>query len=367
MGAQSMQSRANLAVRAFHYIISRMKVDKMKIAVYAIAKNESKFVKRFMDSCADADGVFVGLEKDDPSASLFRFHGAQIVEIGFGEQGFRFDEARNQVLVKIPEDYDVCISMDLDEYLEEGWRKKIVRDWKDRTTKLYYRVKLLDGTVYALDRIHSRFGYRWRYPTHECAVYIGSGEEVRGDSDLTITHTPDVTKDRSKDLRLLKICVDENPLDPRSIWYYARQLSIVGRYYDAIDQFKHYLSMFREWETERAWACIFIGQAYQHLDDPIEALSWFYTASCECTRIRCGLFYLAELLHSLGQHKKAAMYFEQALKIVDYDTSFMHRAMQAHNETIHILLAECYKSLENEELRALHLKKARNINPSIEI
>ena len=31
----------------------------MKIAVYAISKNESKFVDRFMDSIKDADGIFV--------------------------------------------------------------------------------------------------------------------------------------------------------------------------------------------------------------------------------------------------------------------------------------------------------------------
>ena len=33
--------------------------DFMKIAVYAICKNESKFVDRFMDSVSEADDVFI--------------------------------------------------------------------------------------------------------------------------------------------------------------------------------------------------------------------------------------------------------------------------------------------------------------------
>ena len=51
---------------------------------------------------------------------------------------WRFDVARNLSLEMVPEDYDVCIALDLDEVLVKGWKEIILNNWKEDTTRLRY-------------------------------------------------------------------------------------------------------------------------------------------------------------------------------------------------------------------------------------
>ena len=93
----------------------------MKIVVYAIAKNESSFVDRWMDSMSEADQVVVlDTGSDDGTAERLRARGARVAV----EQiiPWRFDRARNRSLELVPEDADVCVCTDLDEVFRPGWR-----------------------------------------------------------------------------------------------------------------------------------------------------------------------------------------------------------------------------------------------------
>jgi glycosyltransferase involved in cell wall biosynthesis len=93
----------------------------MKIAVYAISKNESEFVRRFCDSAKDADGIFIAdTGSTDNTLDLAYRNGAIVNEITISP--WRFDKARDAALALIPADYDVCISLDLDEVLEPIYR-----------------------------------------------------------------------------------------------------------------------------------------------------------------------------------------------------------------------------------------------------
>ena len=38
----------------------------------------------------------------------------------------------------MPSDVDICVSLDLDEVLEPGWRQEIERVWQPDTTRLWY-------------------------------------------------------------------------------------------------------------------------------------------------------------------------------------------------------------------------------------
>ena len=54
----------------------------MKIYVYAICKNEEKFVRRWMKSMSEADGVFVAdTGSSDDSVKILRELGATVSEI----------------------------------------------------------------------------------------------------------------------------------------------------------------------------------------------------------------------------------------------------------------------------------------------
>ena len=94
------------------------------ICVYAICKNEAKFVDRWMDSMSEADHIVVlDTGSDDGTVEQLRERGAQVtVEV---ISPWRFDTARNRSLELVPEDTDICVCTDLDEVFRPGWRKAL--------------------------------------------------------------------------------------------------------------------------------------------------------------------------------------------------------------------------------------------------
>ena len=91
-------------------------MGKWKVCVYAICKNEAKFVRRWMDSMREADWVVVlDTGSDDGTPAMLRKLGAQVTEEIISP--WRFDAARNRSLELVPEEADICVCTDLDEVL----------------------------------------------------------------------------------------------------------------------------------------------------------------------------------------------------------------------------------------------------------
>ena len=129
----------------------------MKIYVYAICKNEEKFVRRWMKSMSEADGVFVAdTGSSDDSVKILRELGATVSEIKINP--WRFDEARNKSLSLVPDDADICVCTDLDEYFNDGWRTELEKKWqKGITTRAKYKYTWSfneNGTPGVLSLIH---------------------------------------------------------------------------------------------------------------------------------------------------------------------------------------------------------------------
>ena len=144
----------------------------MKVCVYAICKNESKFVDRWMDSMLEADGVYVlDTGSSDETAAMLRARGAHVeVET---VSPWRFDTARNRSMELVPDDADICICTDLDEVFHAGWRRLLEDAWRPGTTRAAYRYTWnfnpdgSEGYVFWTEKAHSRHGYVWTHPVHE--------------------------------------------------------------------------------------------------------------------------------------------------------------------------------------------------------
>ena len=258
----------------------------MKIVVYAISKNESLHVERFCKAASEAALIFVAdTGSTDDTVALLEEHGATVAHISI--KPWRFDDARNAALAMLPDDFDVCVSLDLDEVLQPGWRAEIERVWKDDTTRLRYGFDWGCGIAFKYEKIHARKGYRWHHCCHEYPI-PDRITEVWADTDmLLVVHKPDSTKSRGQYLDLLRVSIEEDPHCPRNAFYYARELSFHRQWTEAIEQAKRYLELPRAiWGNERCYAMRVIGRCHQELGDYSTALIWLRRACSEAPDTR---------------------------------------------------------------------------------
>ena len=109
----------------------------MKICVYAICKNEEKFVDRWYNSMKEADEIYVlDTGSTDNTVEKLKEKGIN-VEVKIISP-WRFDVARNESLQMLPNDTDICVCTDLDEVFNKGWRKELEKIWKKDTTRCRY-------------------------------------------------------------------------------------------------------------------------------------------------------------------------------------------------------------------------------------
>jgi glycosyltransferase involved in cell wall biosynthesis len=286
----------------------------MKIAVYAISKNEEKFVQRFCESAKDADKILIAdTGSTDNTVNLAIDHGADVHQIHISP--WRFDMARDAALALLPADIDVCISLDLDEELQPGWREEIERVWKEDTTRLRYKFDWGAGIAFYYEKIHHRKGYRWHHPCHEYPVPDKRLKEVWAHTDmLLVIHKPDPTKSRGQYMDLLQLAVDEDPRCPRNAFYYARELTFHKRWDDAIDALHKYLGMPEaNWPNERCYAMRLLSQSYE--EKGWDGIGWARKACAETPQSREPWHDLAMLCYRRGNWEECFAAASNGLKI----------------------------------------------------
>ena len=291
----------------------------MKICVYAISKNEAKFVEQFCESAKDADLILIAdTGSTDETVELARACGATVPEICITP--WRFDKARDAALALIPRDIDVCISLDLDERLEPGWREEIERVWKlGETTRLRYKFDWGAGITFFYEKIHARHGYHWHHPCHEYPRPDARIKEVYAQTDaLLVTHHPDPTKSRGQYLDLLELSVKEDPACPRNAFYYARELTFSRRWVDAVVALHKYLdNPNANWANERCYAMRVMAQSYTALRDEAQAEAWLHRATKEAPNTREPWVELAQLGYRTEQWQLVYDCATKALTIKD--------------------------------------------------
>jgi len=290
----------------------------MKICVYAISKNEEQFVERFCTAAKDADLILIG-DTGSSDATVAKAHECGAVVRDIFISPWRFDLARNAVLALIPRDVDVCISLDLDEELQPGWREEIERVWKDDTTRLRYMFDWGCGISFYYEKIHARHGYMWHHPCHEYPVPDGRITEVWAQTDMLLAvHKPDPTKSRGQYLDLLELSVKEDPDCPRNAFYYARELSFHRHWQQSIDACETYLKLPRAvWQNERCYAYRVKGRCYSELGQPEKAEKSFHLAASEASNTREPWCELAMLMYRQHRWAECFAYAMRALQITN--------------------------------------------------
>lgn len=271
----------------------------MKIAVYSIAKNEAKHVKRWAQSASEADVlVILDTGSEDKTVSIARSLGITTAVKQYKQ--FEFHKARNDAMDLIPDDVDYCLSLDLDEVLRPGWREQLERAVENNPEAVllsYTSVnsQLFDGTpLNTLDKycIHKRNGARWEWPIHE-ALVSDSNKGAR--TDIIVDHLQDRTKKRSY-LKMLKQATLDMPEDSRMSFYYGRELWYEKKLRAAADELIRSLTL-DGWSYERSESMTIIAACL-----PDQAEIWLLRACAETPDRREPFVDLADLYYQEGRY-----------------------------------------------------------------
>ena len=347
-------------------------MNKYKIYVYAIAKNEEKFVKRWVESLKDADGIYVlDTGSTDNTCDLLRELGVNVSEKNISP--WRFDVARNESLKLVPVDADICICVDLDEVFEDGWRTKLEEIWDKDTTRLAYNYNwsLDENNVpkvnFYIEKIHSRFDYEWTHPVHEVLSYIGKKTEIKKiTNDITVNHYPDNTKSRSSYLPLLELSVKENPEDDRNMHYLGREYMYYHKWNDAIDTLIRHLSLkSATWRDERCASMRFIARCYQNLNRIDEARMWLEKARYEAPYLRDPFIESALLEYCENNWELVEKYCLMALEIENHPKTYINEVF-SFDHTPYDLLSIATFNLNKFEDSFKYITKALTLNPNDE-
>ena len=232
---------------------------------------------------------------------------------------WRFDKARDAALALIPGDFDVCISLDLDEVLEPGWREEIERVWTEETTRLRYKFDWGCGISFYYEKIFAKNGYYFRHAVHEYPIPDGRIQEIYAHTDkLLVSHHPDPTKSRGQYMPLLELAVKEDPRCPRNAFYHARELTFYSRWDEAIVALERYLTMPEaDWSNERCYAMRLLGKANEEMKQDWAAVKWFRLACAEAPNTREPWVDLAMFCYRRSMWAESLFSAQQALNVVD--------------------------------------------------
>lgn len=305
-------------------------MHKYKVCVYAISKNEEKFVEKWVNSMKEADLIVVAdTGSTDATVEKLTALGVQVEHITVSP--WRFDIARNLSMDFLPEDTDICVCTDLDEVFDPGWREKLEAAWKDDTTRLRYNYTYgfhPDGTpivTYLYEKIHRRKDFRWIYPVHEVLSYTGSApDKYAVETGIHLKHYPDPTKSRSNYLNLLELSAKDFPTYDRNIHYLGREYMFHGRYEDAIKTLKYHLTLSSAtWADERCASMRFISRCYAALNQKKEATCWLYRAIAEAPYLREPYIELAKIGYETGNWPMVYHMVTEGLKITIRTGSYL--------------------------------------------
>lgn len=352
----------------------------MKIYIYAICKNESKFVRRFLAATRDADGVFVlDTGSTDDTVQLLKEGGAHVAQQIFSP--FRFDTARNASLRLLPDDGDLFFCLDLDEVPEKGWRAHLEQAALAAPNATFFRYRYVwshnadgsDGVVFWSEKIHRR-GYVWKGAVHEVLAPLPDAPSVPAFAyGLQVSHYPDDGKSRSSYLPLLEIAAKEDPNDDRTAHYLGREYMFAGQYDKAIAQLRRHLSLpSATWNDERAASMRYISQCYARQQNKRAAVTWALRAVAESPDTREPYLQLSRAFYDLGDYAGVLWAASAGLAVKERKLSYITDP-DAWGAPLHDLLGIAYyqfgqyKKAEEQAMLALSFGEDARIRANLQL
>jgi protein-tyrosine-phosphatase len=257
--------------------------SKMKVTLYAIAKNEEKNIEKFLENAEKFDDVVVvDTGSTDNTVQLLRNADIKVYEHSQTREEFDFSVARNQALSYVETDWAFALDFneDVDEFYPEGFG--VIANEFTTFNHLRFDDNGTDEPVQSNEvhtRLHRTKNYTWVNAVHEVPNFI-STEEYPNEVgvDTTIKITKKIHKSVDKELFYFSICEREHKKDPTN-WYWIWFI------------FNHY------YNVQNFQKALEYGQEFLNVSKP------YFDSFRITTFIRC-----SQILLSLGDVQRGANY-----------------------------------------------------------
>ena len=344
-----------------------------KICVYAICKNEMKFIDRWFNSVKEADYVCV-LDTGSTDGSYEHLKTLNIISTQKFYKNFRFDVARNDSMKLIPDDAEILICIDIDEILLPGWSKLLKENWNSTTGRARYRYTWnfnedgSEGVVFLADKIHKNNHFKWVNPVHEILEQTSNTTLTTIDlPNIKVHHLADQTKSRSSYLPLLELAVKENPENDRNTHYLGREYMFHKEYDKAIETLKKHLSLPKAtWKEERSASHRYIAKCYGYKNDFSNQEKHLLLALLEFNLSREPYFDLALLYYQKKDYLKSALSIEEMLKITKRNLNYISSPI-CWGALPYDILSICYYELKEYNKALFYVNKAIELDKDLRL
>ncbi len=323
-------------------------MNKYKVCVYAIAKNEEKNIDRWYNSMKEADAIYV-LDTGSTDNTKEKLRELGVIVKQKIITPWRFDVARNESLKMVPRDTDIFVCTDIDEAFKPGWREELEKYWSGDATQanylyIYGRNKEGKPTLtFHYDKIHNK-DFTWECAIHEVLKYIGKKpRKYVLVPTIELEHFRDISKDRSNYKTLLEQAVIERPTDKRIARLMMREYVKYKEWENVIKAGEHYLSIDISQPKYDSTAYRYIGRAYKNLKQYDKSKENYNEAIKLAPTFREPYIEYAQVEKELYNYDQAIEFYEKASSITEKDMNVVGEIF-AWDETLHKELAECYKN-----------------------
>ncbi len=304
-----------------------------KVAFYAPVKNEERFIREFVEyhmrTIKKGDVfVFVDTGSTDNTVKIIKEMIAERKPVIFyddypQDHVFSFDFIRNYALTKVPPKIDICIALDIDEFMvKDNWRDVLVElaeetnnnfilvnnRWEDMSEERGVEKSFF---IHQRSAIHSRNpNIYWKFPVHECLHNGDPNTKVIDRSDFITAHMRNQKKERVSYKKIIVDYLKTKPkladVDMMHLYYIeGNEYYAAGEHKNAIKAYNTYLKYTEKFDKVNMTAAYYnntcavyvkMSIMYRQAGDLLKELKYkhlaFATKPCRETAIMLSMYYL---------------------------------------------------------------------------
>lgn len=342
----------------------------ISISLCMIVKDEEQSLERILEPMEDiADEIIiVDTGSSDSTKDIAAKYTSLVFDYKWNDD---FAAARNFACEKATMDYWMWLDAD-DIITAENCRKlKLLKKDLDPDTDIVMMRYLVgfdeygnaDFSYYRERLIKNRRGFLWEGRVHETITPSG----VIFYSDVEVEHRKMKFSDPDRNLNIYEKMIKEGEkMEPRSCFYYGRELFYHERYKEAVQIFEDFLKMPGGWKENKIDACLQSSYCYDRLNEPEKRLrsllrSFEYDIPRAVICCEAGRFFLEK-----NDFETAAYWYEQALEVPDRSKAGGFEQKAYHDYIPLIQLCVCHDRMGNHYKAWQYHLRAAVVRPEAE-